>query len=123
LPPVDGLDLHGSTSYNIARYDDFLAFCYSGQTTSQGCTLDENGAPALPGTGRYQDLSGTALPLAPPWTAAIGFLYQRPLFAGLSASLGADTSYTDNYLLSAIGRSDVRQRHFFRTDASLRLFR
>ncbi len=123
LPPVDGLDLHGSASYNIARYDDFLAFCYSGQTTSQGCTLDANGEPAPLGAARYQDLSGTPPPLAPPWTGAIGFLYQRPLVGGFSASLGADTSYTDNYLLSAIGRADVRQHHFFRTDASLRFFR
>ncbi|MGH7803673.1 MAG: TonB-dependent receptor [Candidatus Binatia bacterium] len=123
LTPVDGLDLHGSASYNVGRYDDFLSFCYSGQTISQGCTLDANGEPAPLGAARYQDLSGTPLPLAPPWTGAIGFFYQRPLVAGVSASLGADTSYTDNYLLSAIGRSDVHQHHFFRTDASLRLFR
>ena len=125
LPPIDGLNLHGSLSYNLARYDDFLSFCYAGQTSAQGCNLDANGQPAT-GQGTRQDLSGTQTPISPPWAAGMGLRYEHRLFdlfkRPISFGFGADSSYADNYLLSEVGRFDIRQTRYFRTDASLNLF-
>jgi len=119
LPPIDGLELHGTASYNRAVYGKFLSFCYTGQSYEDGCNLDANGQPAAT-SGDHADLGGTVRPIAPEFTASLGAFYRFNLVGNLMLSVGADGSYVDRYLLSSVGR-DFYQPGFFRTDANLSL--
>jgi iron complex outermembrane receptor protein len=119
IPPIAGLEFHGTLSYNLARYDSFLSYCFAGQSAAEGCDLGPDGRPAV--LGVRQDLSGTSPPLAPRWTAGMGFLYDHPVAYGWSIELGADSGYSDHYRLSPLGRR-LFQDHFFRTDAAFRVF-
>lgn len=121
LTPVDGLDLHGSASYNLAEYEDFLSFCYAGQSFEAGCNRDTNGNQMQNPPGERQDLSGTVRPLAPEYTAALGAFYEFPLFGNLGMSLSVDANFTDDYLLSSLGRQ-LYQDAYTRWDASMRIF-
>jgi len=120
LPPLEGLDLHASASYNKAVYGDFLSFCYSGQSFEDGCNLDANGQRVVAGPGNHQDLSGTIRPLAPEFTVGLGFLYEFALSSSLRMSVSADAGYTDHYLLNSLGRQ-IYQPGYVRSDASVSL--
>ncbi|QTH23210.1 TonB-dependent receptor [Rhizorhabdus wittichii] len=121
LPPIEGLNLHGTLSYNRARYGNFISYCYTGQSLAAGCNLGDDGKPTA-GVGTRQDLSGTPTPLAPRWTASGGFNYEQGIGGGLRFALSADANYTDHYLFSQFGRPDIVQKSFWRLDAGLRLF-
>ena len=120
IPPIEGLELNGSFSYNRARYGNFLAYCYTGQSFSAGCNLDEAGAEA-PLQGVRQDLKGAVLPLAPEWTAAAGLLYERVVAHGIGVGIGADSTYSDHYVLNPLGRK-LYQNSFFRPNVTFRVF-
>ncbi|MGH7897333.1 MAG: TonB-dependent receptor [Candidatus Binatia bacterium] len=126
ITPLSGLSLHGIVAYNDAPYEDFLSFCYAGQSYGDGCNLDENGNPTAIPPGVRQDLSGTIRPLAPKWAASFGLAYQRPLpelplVRRMILDVGADFGYTGRYLMNALGRQ-VYQDPFVRSDASLKVY-
>ncbi|MFA7441012.1 MAG: TonB-dependent receptor [Sphingomonadaceae bacterium] len=112
---VDGLNLRGSLNYNKARYIEFIAPCYSGQTTGQGCTIvSANG-------GRFQDISGAPTAVAPRWTASLGGSYDTPLNDSFSLGLSVDGRYSDSYLPSGFNNPFSEQPSYISIDASVRL--
>lgn len=111
---VDGLTMRGSINYNKARYENFLAPCYTGQSIAAGCNTTAFG-------GLGQDLSGVATSVAPEWTGAFGVGYERPVSANLVGSASIDTRYSSDYLGSPFGNPFTRQPDYWALDASLRV--
>lgn len=115
---VEGLSLRGSINYNQARYTDFIAPCYAGQTPEAGCSLLFSAA-----TGGYtrQDLAGNRLAMAPSWTGTLGVSYDRTIGSNLEFGISVDGRYSDDYLASGFGNPASRQNSYVNLDASLRL--
>lgn len=90
---LPGLQLSLAANYNIAKYTEFLATCYIGQTVAEGC--NRTMAP----TGRFvsQDLSGVMLPNASRWTGSVGAAYTHHVGDGLKLFVSADASYRSRY--------------------------
>ena len=109
-----GLNLHSTLNYNRARYSNYLAPCYGGQSIADGCTLKVRGVP-------YQDLSGQPTGNAPLWAASLGAAYEHPLGSGIVGSLSADARYSGDYLASSFGNTTARQPSYVNLDASVRL--
>lgn len=113
--PLSGLVLNGSAAYNDARYQQFIAPCYGGQTPALGCTTD-------PTTLRTtQNLAGSATGLAPKWVGTLGADYGVPLGAALRLDLSANARYSSSYLLSPFGNPLDRQGAYTSYDAAVRL--
>lgn len=112
---VRGLKLVGSAQYNIARYKNYIAPCYAGQTQAQGC-LATGAAGAL-----RQDLSGKPTANAPRWTATIGADYDRTLSQDLLFGLSARVRYSSKYAVSPFGQPLAVQSSYVNVDAALRL--
>lgn len=114
---MPGFNLHGSVNYNHARYTNYIAPCYGGQTVATGCGvggLSFQGAPA-------QDLSGTPTAIAPDWTGSLGLSYETPLSAGLKGGLSIDSRYSGSYLASGFGKPNSVQDKYLLIDASVRV--
>ncbi len=95
LPQVRGLTIRGAANYNDAKYTDFLATCYIGQTVADGCNLLLN-----PSTGRYtgQQLAGERLVNAPEWTGSLGAAYSGPTaIGGVDWGMNIDTLFKSEY--------------------------
>ncbi|MCJ2179402.1 TonB-dependent receptor [Novosphingobium album (ex Hu et al. 2023)] len=108
---VPGLSVRGTLNYNHARYEDFLAPCYAGQTIVQGCSLPN----------RYQDLSGTETAMAPAWTGTFGVTYETSVTDSAKLNLSVDTKYSDSYLPSGFGNPYSRQSSYLSVDATAKL--
>ena len=127
---VPGLNLHGSAALNDAKFRDYLADCYAGQTRALGCDQTPNPlALALnPATGQLeprftsQDLSGVRLRKAPKFTASAGGYYEMPVSRSLMASLSADLLYSDGYISSTNYNPLSYQKKYTTIDATARLF-
>lgn len=117
---ADGLTVRGGIAYNRARYPDFLAACYAGQSVEAGCNVFLDG----PGDTKAdsQDLSGTQLALAPDWVVRLGFTYDIPLSADLTASLSVDGTYSSDYYAGLSRQPESLQKDYAILDATLRLF-
>ena len=123
---VPGLNLHGSLNYNRARYKNYLAPCYGGQSIAAGCDTyfipagsSFTPVPGSPFTG--QDLSGHPTAIAPKWTASLGFNYEKSIGHGLRLGLSSDGRYSSSYLGSSFGEPLSRQKKYASLDATLRL--
>lgn len=116
---VPGLNLHAAAAYNSARFRDYLADCYAGQTVTLGCDQVLNTV-----NGRYtsQDLRGVRLRKAPAFTANFGGYYEAEVASNLKFSLSGDAAYSDGYIASTNYNPDSYQPSFWKFDASLRLF-
>ena len=112
---VEGLTLRGSINYNKARYIDFIAPCYSGETIQEGCTL------LSPQGARMQDISGAPTAVAPKWTGSFGVSYDTPISNTLTFGLSADGRYSSSYLASAFNNPYSRQSSYVSLDASARV--
>ncbi|WP_320076693.1 TonB-dependent receptor [Novosphingobium ovatum] len=114
---VAGLNVHGSVNYNRARYTNYVAPCYGGQTVATGCGaggLTFHGADA-------QNLSGTPTAVAPDWTGSLGISYEAEVSRGWKSGFSIDARYSGAYLASAFGKPNSRQDAYVSLDASLRL--
>ncbi|WP_439532154.1 TonB-dependent receptor [Polymorphobacter sp.] len=111
---IDGLNMRGSVNYNHARYVDFIAPCYTGQSIAAGCNTTAFG-------GLGQDLAGTPTSIAPKWTASLGASYDRPLGNDMTAGFSIDTRYSSDYLGSPFGNPFTRQPRYVSVDALLRV--
>lgn len=111
---LDGFTIQGALNYNKARYKDFLAPCFSGQTIAEGCTL--TGASGAP----FQDLSGKPAANAPEWTGSLGVRYESAIGSGLKFGLSADARYSDSYIVSAFGNPYSRIGSYVQLDAGVR---
>lgn len=112
---VDGLSVHGSISYNRARYQNFTGPCFSGQTIAQGCTL------AGPAGAPFQNLSGKPTANAPGWTGTLGATYEQPIGSNLKLGASADARYSGDYLASGFGNPYSRIGSYTQLDAGVRL--
>lgn len=111
---VSGLDFKLSANYNKARYADYLAPCYAGQSAGQGCTLVVNGVP-------YQSLDGKPTANAPAWSGALAVNYETAIGGGLATALGVNARYSDSYLASPFYNTVARQGSYVSLDASVRV--
>ncbi len=110
---VEGLNLHGSVNFNKARYKNYIAPCYGGQSIAAGCITIFRG-------GFGQVLSGKPTAIAPKWTASLGANYEVPVGAFVLGA-SADTRYSSSYLGSSFGEPLSRQQKYVSLDASLRV--
>lgn len=87
---VPGLRLFSTVAYNDARYQDFIAGCFVGQTLAQGCTIDSVDAGTVPD---QQSLAGKPLMKAPKWSASTGFNLSTDVGSGLKLGLDGHLAY------------------------------
>jgi outer membrane receptor protein involved in Fe transport len=92
-----GLTLRSSAAFNDAKYLDFVAPCWGGQTPAQGCNLIVPGTVGTPG----QDISGRPTTVAPKWSTSYGIAYEGEL-AALRWGAALDGVWSDDYLASTI---------------------
>lgn len=111
---LPGFSLRGSGNYNDAKYQDYFAPCFGGQTRAEGCTMVRNGVP-------YQNLAGKPTTNAPKWSASLGAAYETLVGGDLMLGLTADAKYSDNYLASSFGNTTAHQPAYVSLDASIRL--
>lgn len=110
-----GLSLHGTLNYNKARYENFIAPCWSGQSIAAGCSLaTADGQPR-------QDLSGRPTAAAPEWTATAGISYETEVGSGLKIGGNVDTRTTSSYLGSSFGDPYTRQKAYAVLDAGFHI--
>jgi outer membrane receptor protein involved in Fe transport len=116
---IPGLNLHASAALNEAKFEDYLADCYAGQSISLGCNQVLNTV-----TGRYtsQSLKGAQLRKAPRFAATFGGYYEQPLSDGIWASISADGNYSSSYNTSTNYNPYANQPAFTKIDATFRLF-
>lgn len=108
------MTIRGSVNYNKARYEDYLAPCYGGQTIAEGCNTERYGVP-------HQKLDGFPTSVAPRWTASLGVNYDVPLTAGLRLNLDLDATYSDSYLASAFGDMRSLEPSYTYVNAAIQL--
>lgn len=111
----DWLTLNGGIAYSNARYLDYIAGCWTGQTAALGCDVSN-------GNGTFsQDLSGTPLARAPDWTANAGFDISVPVGNNLKFGLSGNTRYSDEYSAMENSNPSGMQQAFWLWDASVRI--
>jgi iron complex outermembrane receptor protein len=110
---VPGLRLRGNLNYNEARYENFIAPCYSGQSIAAGCSLVVGGVPS-------QDLNGVPTAAAPEWTATAGISYETELSGNLKIGTNVDMRYSDSYIASSFGDQGTTQSSYAVFDAGIR---
>lgn len=109
-----GLNLRGSLNYNRARYKEYIAPCYGGQSIAAGCNTTFLG-------GLGQDLSGKPTAMAPKLTASLGVNFETPVGANLQFGISADARYSGSYLASSFGEPLSRNGKYVNIDASIRI--
>ncbi|WP_231958271.1 TonB-dependent receptor [Novosphingobium resinovorum] len=117
---VPGLNLHGSINYNKARYLEYIAPCYGGQTAAQGCNTvfqPNPDSPAAPG----QDLSGAPTAVAPRWTGSFGIGYETDIGTGTKLGATIDTRYSSSYLASSFAHPLSGQAKYLTVDGTIRV--
>ncbi len=107
-----GFNLHGSANYNHARYKNYIAPCYGGQSVAEGCSTVFQGAPG-------QDLSGKPTAVAPQWTGSLGVSYEAPLSDRLTLNASLDSRYSSSYLASSFAAPLSRQPKYATLDGTL----
>ncbi|MBF7013668.1 TonB-dependent receptor [Novosphingobium resinovorum] len=111
---VPGLDFRLSANYNSARYANYLAPCFAGQSIAEGCAMTVNGVP-------YQSLDGKPTANAPQWTGALTTSYETAIGGGLAAAFSMGARYSDSYLASPFNNTLARQGSYVSLDGSIRL--
>lgn len=126
--PLEGLTLNGAVAYNRARYVDYFASCYRGQSKARGCAFAPVpgqpgvGVPAAPGVnGSLQNLAGTEVVRAPEWTGNVGFDYTTPVSDNLKVGLSTNLSFSSSYFSDALSNPNGRVPRYSLLDASLRV--
>lgn len=112
---TDWLTLNGAIAYNHARYSDYLAACWGGQSFALGCNVrNANGSFS-------QSLAGKPLSRAPNWTANAGFDVTIPTSGDLQFGLSGSTRYSSKYSAMDNGNPHGMQPSFWLFDASARV--
>ncbi|HEY0938503.1 MAG TPA: TonB-dependent receptor [Steroidobacter sp.] len=111
--PLDWLTLNGGAAYNEARYDNYLAQCWGGQTAAQGCNVQNSN-----GSFSWQR-SGQALSRAPDFTANGGFDAKVPLGGGFTLTIAGNARYSGDYIAADNGNPFGVQSAFWLFDANL----
>ena len=103
-----------TANYNRARYANYLAPCFAGQSIVEGCTLTSNGVP-------FQSLDGKPTSNAPKWTGNLAVNYETGLGGGLATAIGFNARYSSAYLASPFNNTLARQGSYVSLDASFRI--
>jgi outer membrane receptor protein involved in Fe transport len=112
---VPGLNIATALNYNDAKYDSFpQGPCYSGQTQAEGCNV------LLPNGQYRQNLTGTALSVAPKWTGMVAVNYETEVGSDMMIGFNGNLRYSDSYNPSAFGNPIARQKSYATLDAGLR---
>lgn len=117
---VPGLNVGLSVNYGHARYTEYVATCYVGQTIAEGCNLSFD-----PGLNAFtaQDLSGTQPTAAPDWSGNFNASYDFPITSGdTRIGLFASATYQDEFNVIYSQTPGTRQSSSVNVDATLRLF-
>ncbi len=101
---LPGVTLRGSLAFNDAKYQDFIAPCWAGQTPAQGCSLIVPGTVATPG----QDISGRPTTVAPKWSMSYGVAYEGEL-SSVRWGAALDGIYSGDYLASTIASPNTKR--------------
>ncbi|MFN7173899.1 MAG: TonB-dependent receptor [Thermaurantiacus tibetensis] len=109
-----GLLFSGSVNYNVARYENFEAPCFAGQSPAEGCTRFVGGVP-------FQDLSGRPTAMAPRVTANLGIAYDTEVSRTLKLGANFDWRFSDSYITSTFGDERTRQPAYMVIDAGVRV--
>ena len=99
--PFTGLSLTGGVTYNDAKFTEYLAQCFPGQTPMQGCNLP---GPAF-------DASGERLPNAPEWRFNVGGNYETELGTSLRGFVNANYAYQSSVFFG-VGNPGTRQNGY-----------
>lgn len=105
VPSINALRLSLQGAYIDARYDEFIASCYTGQSIAEGCSLRPNAAGAF----TSQDLAGERLVRSPEWTGTVGALYDLAVSPTLDSNFSVSASYSSSF--EATTENDLRARH------------
>lgn len=111
---LPGFNLRGTVNYNQARYTNYTAPCYGGQSVAAGCNTTFQGAGG-------QNLSGKPTAVAPAWTGSLGISYESAINDALKFGLSADSRYSGSYLASSFAHPLSRQKEYVTLDASMRV--
>jgi outer membrane receptor protein involved in Fe transport len=111
---VDGLTLTGSLAYNVAKYTDFEAPCYAGQTPMDGCTI------LRPGEVPKQELGGQSRALAPKWSGSLGVDYDTPVGNGFRLGFSTNVKFKSKHRLGAFNNPYDIQSAYATLDAAVR---
>jgi len=102
------LNLHGSASYNKAKYVSFPnAQCYSKIVGTPACS------------GGFYDRSGQRLPRAPRFTFNFGAAYETEVGSGLVAGVNGEAIYSGSFLTDESGSPDGFVGSFWRLNAGV----
>ncbi len=113
---VPGLTLGGSFNYNVAKYAEFTAPCYAGQTPAAGCNIIDG--YALP---TKQQLGGHPRANAPKISGSFTADYEMDVGGGFLLGLSTNLQFKSKYYLSAFGNPYDVQKGFATLDAAVRL--
>ena len=119
---VPGLNLRGSINYNHARYTNYIAPCFGGQSYEAGCNtyFNPTGSAVVPGvTPVGQDLSGKPTAVSPSWTGSMGLAYEAPISNDWKVGLTLDSRYSSAYLASGFGAPLSRQDPYLTIDGTI----
>ncbi|RKF23064.1 TonB-dependent receptor [Altericroceibacterium spongiae] len=121
---IPGFNLGASVNYGHARFRDYFAGCYVGQTQSDGCVYGPAGELVGPDeVAVQQDLSGEPLTAAPDWAGNVNTSYEFPVGAGDTwMGLSASATYQDRFEVVYNQPVGSSQAPSINVDASIRLF-
>lgn len=113
--PADWLTLNGAIAYNHARYTEYRAACWGGQTAALGCNVPN-------GNGTFsQNLAGQPLARAPDWTGNAGFDVDVPVSNDWKIGFAGSTRYSSKYFVIDNGNPAGVQSSYWLFDASARV--
>ena len=110
---VSGVKLLGSVQYNAARYRNYIAPCYAGQSQAAGCL------PTGPGGALRQDLAGKPTANAPRWTAMLGADYSRALRDPWVVGVSGRVRFSSHYNVSPFGQPLAVQPGYATVDLAI----
>ena len=116
---IEGLNLRATLNYNRARYGEFIAPCWGGQSIAAGCNLGFNSTAQV---FTKQNLSGAPTSVAPNWTGSLGVNYDRPVSAKFMFGVSADARYGGSYIVSPFGTPSSANPSYVNFDAAFRLY-
>ena len=119
-----GLSLAASADYTHARFREFLASCYTGQTIAEGCNINAAGDLVGPGeVGVSQDISGRPTLFAPDWAGSVSANYEFPISESATmVGLSVGATYSDGFETIQNQPPGSSQDSSVNLDATLRLF-
>jgi len=116
--PKEGLVLNAAGAYTDAKYTDYQASCYRGQSSA---TCFNQVSRITGQTALLQDLSNTRMVRAPKFQGTAGFSYSVPLTSDLKFGLTGDMTHSDSYITDAASSPGAKEPSYEMFNASVRV--